>query len=255
MKKLSNLIYIVPLICLLCLEVSFNFPGYLNSSLAILVANLLIVASIFLFKRNCQVNDRVYGYIIFPVLLLDSLVIFSFLSNEKLLVHGLYFLSVILIYLYLRFVYFYLVKPHLYTPSSIENISSYGNLLTVFWASSALYGLQSFLNIPVWQLAIVYLPALGLVVYQVFWASNVRGEKAIAFTFVDSLLLLEIVWVVSLLPFNYNISGFIIAVCYYMLVGLTRLQLSGKMEKKYIKMYLGYGLFCILLVLLTAQWI
>jgi hypothetical protein len=46
-----------------------------------------------------------------------------------------------------------------------------------------------------------------------------------------TLVLAEISWVASFLPFDFSVIGFIVAICYYMSTGLARLYLLERLEK------------------------
>ena len=49
--------------------------------------------------------------------------------------------------------------------------------------------------------------------------------------------------------------GLILALCYYMLVGLVRFYLLGSINPRIVRLYLLFGFACMAAVLLTARWI
>jgi hypothetical protein len=68
------------------------------------------------------------------------------------------------------------------------------------------------------------------------------------------LILVELFWSISFLPFNYNITGLILAVCYYVIIGLVKNHLLGKLDAAKVKMYLILGGVSLFLIMLTARW-
>jgi len=62
-------------------------------------------------------------------------------------------------------------------------------------------------------------------------------------------------WAASFTSLSFYILGLILAVCYYILIGLIRFYLLGRLTRQTIKLYLIFGLSSIFLVLLTAKWI
>jgi hypothetical protein len=93
-----------------------------------------------------------------------------------------------------------------------------------------------------------------LLVYQMFWASKIIGKNVRLVTVIISLVIAEIAWSIAYLPFAYNISGLILAICYYIIVGLAKDHLLGKLDKKSIKFYLIFGFLGIIIILAMAKW-
>ncbi|MDD5295074.1 MAG: hypothetical protein PHP21_04170, partial [Patescibacteria group bacterium] len=113
---------------------------------------------------------------------------------------------------------------------------------------------QSFLNLPVWLLMIFMLIVTFLAVYQVMWANKVEMRMAFPYILISGVILLEIGWSISFLPLNHNIAGLVLAICYYIMSGLSLSYLNDNLDKKIIKQYLIFGYVSILIVLLYARW-
>ncbi len=253
MKYNRLLPLLIPILILILFEVFFFYPGMFYVSLVL--ANLLIFFAITQFSKASNADKERWNYLILPVCLVTSLAVYSTLLTNKIIVQTLFVLNIVLLYYYLRSVYYYLIYPAGYTPGTIENFSSFANLLVIFWSASVIYGFQSFLNLPIWLLIIVMLAAASLVIYQVLWSNKIDIKKSLIYILVGCLILVELSWAASFLPFNYNITGLIIAICYYMLIGLIRFYLLNKLDKKVVRFYLGLGLSSIILIILTAQWL
>lgn len=253
MKYNRFLPLLVPLLILFLLELFFFFPAMIYVSLVLI--NLLIFFALWQFTKESTIDKKWWNFLILPAVFSTAVVAYSTLLRGAVLVQALFFLEIVILYFYLRFSYYYLVNPIAYKVAAIENISSYGNFIAFFLLSSTIYGLQSFLDAPVWLLMLIIALISLLVVYQVIWANKIEGGEKNIYVFLGSLVLVELAWSISFLPLNYNVAGLTLSLCYYMLVGLVRFHLLGKLENNKIKFYLIFGLAGILIVLLTSRWL
>jgi hypothetical protein len=183
-----------------------------------------------------------------------GIILFTAIIPNRSTVQLLFLLNLFFQYFYFRTVYNYLIRSEDYQNYSLENISSYGNFLGIYFMSSAIYGLQSFLNTPVWQVMLAMLLVVGLAIYQVFWTNGIVFKNGFLYILTLCLILIEIAWAATFLPSSFYILGLLFSICYYMLIGITRFYLLEKLDKRIIKLYLIYGFSSILLVLLTARW-
>lgn len=220
-----------------------------------IIINILLGLIVFVLHKKSSLTDHFVNYLIFPLFLVNCTVAYIVLVNQAWLIHLLFIFSSILIYLYIKYIFLIFLKPSLYTPLSLENLSVYGNFLVTFLLFSSIFGWQAFLDMAVWKSSIIVLFAIGFINYEIFWFHKININKFLIYIFVSSLLLVELVWVVSFLPFNFNILGFILAVFAYVIIGLAKLHLLDKLDKKSIKLHLGIAFVSIFVILLTTQWI
>jgi hypothetical protein len=94
-----------------------------------------------------------------------------------------------------------------------------------------------------------------LVIYQVIWANKIDLNLGFVFILILGFVLIEAAWSISFLPLNYNVLGMVLAICYYISIGLTRFHLRNKLNRKVVKLYLFLGFISILILLLTSRWI
>lgn len=244
---------VIPLIIMALFELVFFSSQTIYA--CFVFSNIAIVFAIFSFSKASTIEKDWWNYAIFPVVFSSSLMVYSVLLSSKFFIQFLIVVDVILLYHYLRSVYYYILQPEKYLPSSIENFSSYGNFFAFFFTAASIFGLRAFLNISDWVLALILLFSAVLIIYEVFWANKIQTEKSAILILICGIILTEISWASFFLPFNFNITGLIIAVCYYMLIGISRFYLLDRLNKKTIHLYLGYGFISVLLILLTAKWI
>ena len=244
---------IIPFFVLILLEIFFFNPKMVY--VILVLVNLLIFFPVWKFTKASKVDKKWWNFLILPNMMSIAIIMYVILLSNKFAIQLLFILNIVLLYYYLRYIYYYLINPALYKSLSIENISSYGNLLTIFLFSTAIYGLQSFLNIQAWILISAILIINGLIIYQVMWANKIDLSESIIYIFIGCLIIVELSWSVSFLPLNHQVSGLTIAICYYMIIGLIRHFLLGKLNKQIVKSYLGFGFISLFIILITARWL
>lgn len=252
MKYNRLLPLLTPLITLIFLEIFYKNPKLIYVVLVLI--NLSIFFTLRQFCKAGEIEKNWRDFYILPGLMSAAVVFYSILLSSKAVIQLLFALFIVLLYLYLRHAYYYLVRPIAYEPFSIENISSYGNFLTFFLFASAIYGLQSFLNTPVWILMLFMLLIVLLVIYQIVWANKINVKKAAYYILLTGLILIELFWSISFLPLNYNAAGLILAICYYVIIGLLRHYLLDKLDKNKVKLYLAVGTISLVAILFTSRW-
>lgn len=250
---LSLLVVFIPAIVLVFLEIFYFNPRMIY--VILVLVNLSIFWAVWQFSKASDTGENWRNFMILPSLMSVGVIFYSILLSNRLFIQILFVFYIILLYVYLRYVYYYLLRPSSYAAFSIENISSYGNFLTFFLISTAIFGLKSFLNISVWILIAALLIVSTLITYQIIWANAVSIKKGAIFIFINSLILLELFWAAFFLPINHYAAGLSMAICYYILIGMVRHFLIEKLDAKKIKLYLGFGLASLFIVLVTARWL
>jgi hypothetical protein len=252
MKYIRILPLAIPFLIFLLFELFFFYPK--NIYVALVISGLLVFFAVSRFAKEAQARERLWNFLILPVFFLTGLGFYSALISSHLFVQILFIFNSVFLYFYLRSIYYYLIKPLGQGDLPLENIYSYGSFLVFFFISSLIYGLQSFLNIPIWPMMIALVFIAGLVVYGVMRANEIKTKEVLIFILISSLVLVELAWSISFLPLNFNIAGLILALCYYMFTGLAKHHFLEKLDKKIARLYLLSGFGSITILLLTARW-
>lgn len=252
MKYIRILPLLISFLIFLLFEIFFFYPK--NIYISLVLSNLLIFFTVSRFIKAAAVRESLWIFLILPVFFLTGLAFYSALISNMLIVQILFIFNSVFIYFYLRSIYYYLIRPPLRESITLGNISSYGNFFVFFFVSSVIYGLQSFLNISIWPMMIVLVFVSGLTVYEVFWANKIEIKQFFVYLLVSSLVLVELAWSIFFSPLNFNVAGLILAICYYMLIGLIRHHLLGSLGAKIVKLYLFSGFGSIVILLLTSRW-
>ena len=252
MKNIRILIFLASLIIF-----SFSKLILLKAKmiyLTLFFSSLLVIFIIIYINKFSLLKKKWYSFVFLPIFFMISLNLYTSIIANPIIIYALFFLNSFFIYLYLRTIYYYLIRVDIYKKKSLENVTSYGSFLIIFFSSSFIYGLQSILNINISLVIPLLIPLLILVIYNVILVNEIKIKEGLIFVFLNSLILLEIAWVISFLPLKFNILGLVFTLCYYILIGLTRFYLKKIIEPRIIKLYLWFGLSSMLIVLLTSQW-
>jgi hypothetical protein len=232
----------------------YNFWHKSIYAVMIICVFVFIYSSISLVKENIS-NEKWWNIFILPSYFTIGLFVFIAMLANSFLIQALFLLNVVFQYYYFKTIYSRTVKSENYQNYSLENLSAYGNFLSVYFISSSIYGLQSFLDFSVWLLMMIMLFFLALIIYQAFWSSAINPKNTFFYLLLFCLTMIEIAWSTSFLPLSYYIMGLLFALCFYILIGLLRFHLLGKLDKRAVKLYLIYGFSCMLLVFLTSRWL
>ena len=130
-RFLPLLVVLVPAISLGFLELFYFNPKLIY--VVLILINLSIFFAVWQFTKAGNAGNNWWDFMILPGLMSAAAVSYSILLSSGLLIQTLFCFYIVLLYIYLRYVYYYLARPAAYTAFSIENISSYGNFLTFFF--------------------------------------------------------------------------------------------------------------------------
>ena len=248
---LSFLFRFSPILIFILLE--YFIYNYTNISFIFLIVLFLIFFSVKNIKIRGDLDIKWYIFLIFPVLLEIGFITYLMMEMDYSRPHYLLLANSLILYFYFRTLgsFFSGLDKGL----SLNNITIFGNFILVFFMASSVYGLQSFLRIPVWALMIIFVIFLSLVVYSVMYINKIKSNIALFYILIVCLVMLELSWSIYFLPVSYKISGLVLAIGYYMIMGLSRHHLMDTLKARIVKLYLGFGFISILLILLTSRWV
>ncbi|PIS42882.1 MAG: hypothetical protein COT24_01220 [Candidatus Kerfeldbacteria bacterium CG08_land_8_20_14_0_20_40_16] len=221
-----------------------------------LMALLEIAVIAFLLWLSWKKIDvrAIWSLIITPFFFVGFSFIFIFFAEGWLLKQFIILVVVFLWWVFIENVFLFFYQPVRYQPYSLENITSYLNLITVFLMSASFYSLILFLGFSSLLLLIfVFLISL-LLVLQMIAINKIALRKNLALVIVLALLMAEMFWVTKFLPSSYLVNGLILAIGYYFLTGITRHWFLESLDKKVLKRYLGISCTILFIVVLTAHW-
>lgn len=149
--------------------------------------------------------------------------------------------------------YFYFNR--LYRPQTFEIFGWYLNLFSGAFLFLSSFAAIVLLNLPVGGAAVIVYLVLFVLVYEIFWNYKFPWSASRGYNFVLPLVLAELFLGLSYLPVSFFVNGIILAIGFYLLIGLARLALMNQLEKKSVVYYLLVSGVSAILILLTAKWI
>jgi len=244
---------IVPLVIFASLELLFSKPHWLYFIISSLIVILCAATWKIIGKGLITIRAR-WLYLLAPISFLTSGIFFILFLEGTWIKHSLALAIAIFIAVFLENIFVYIYQHEKYQINSLENVSNYLNLTSIFLFNSGLFGFFVFLNVPLWQLSLVSLAISFILTFQTIWVNKIKPEAAWLHIVVICLILFELFWTVSFLPTAFYVNGLLIATAFYLMNNLIRLHLSGKLNKKVVKRYLLLCGSVITLVLATARW-
>jgi len=220
------------------------------SLLEILIISLLFWLS----WKKIEIKEAC-SLIITPFFFLGFSFVFIFFMEGSLLEQLVILTIVFLWWTFIENVFLFFYQPVRYQPYSLENITSYLNLITVFLVSSSLHSFIIFLGFSgALSLLLIFLITL-LLVLQMIVINKISIKKNFGLIITLALMIAELFWVTKFLPSSYLVNGLIIAISYYLLTGIISHWFLESLDKKVLKRYLGISGTLFLLIVLSARWI
>ncbi len=256
MKHNMNYKHLVPVITPLCLwflsQAFLLWPTFFYAAVALGV--LLIVLSIRLLAAETKVMT--WPLLIAPLLLFFfSFSVYASLLMSRFWVEVVFVLNVWFAYAYLKNLYYYLVRHEEKRVEKLTNLMLAGTWLTIFAAAATLYDLPEFIDWPFLVLLLIFMVMTGFLWFGFWPLTKIKFRTAAPVQGVSWLVLGALTWLVSLLPLNYNVLGFLTAIIAYFLLELNRAHWRGDLNRRTLKAPLILSAILIIILLLTARWL
>ncbi len=252
LKRLTPLL--APALIFAGLEFFFLKPDYIYFVAAFLIL-VLGTATWQIIGRGLRDIKVGWFYPLTPLAFLASGTLYLLFIESILAKHILAAALAIFCGVFLENIFVYIYQHEKYQANSLENVSNYLNLASMFLFNSSLFGFSLFLNIALWKLSLIAFAFTFILTFQTIWINKINVKAAWLHIFVICLILFELFWAASFLPTSFYVNGLVIAISFYLMNNLTRLHLLGNLNRKIIRRYFILCGLIIFFVLLTAQWV
>ncbi|MFA6391518.1 MAG: hypothetical protein WCW66_02015 [Patescibacteria group bacterium] len=198
---------------------------------------------------------EIWQFLVPPVFLIGSSYILLFFVEGTLYAQLFILFVIFLFWIFIENTFLFLYQPVKYQPYALENISAYVNLVAVFFMAASFHSSIIFLGTS-GSISTIFVFIFTLVlVIQMLWINKIvpRGNYIVAV--VLALLVAEIFWATVFLPSGYLVSGLIVAISYYFLVGIFRYWLLKSLDRKVFKRYIIISVSVLVVIALSARWI
>lgn len=191
-------------------------------------------------------------YIFNPVIFVWSAVLLLLFFENFYFRH--FFVLGIGIYLFFYFenLFYFLISGNEESAHGFWRITNLMNVVSVFFLAAGLYGVKTFVQLPIWLVSVVFSAFVGALIYGAFGVIKPAPKEIIWDILIVSLIVAEFFVVLNFLPIGFYAGGAILGIIYYMIAGVL-INFLKKGAVPY-KRYLIIGGTLLLLVILTAKW-
>lgn len=252
MKRKSVLIILITILLWSLNQAFLVLPSFFYS--AVVIGALLII----LLTRNIVTPFRRHGWLawlIAPILFWFSISLYSTIIVNYFGIQILFLVIAWFMYSYFTNLYYYHFDRDSELHKKFDGLFLSGGLLTCAASGASLYGLSSFVSLSTTYLLLFFTPVVVLLFFQFaplrqnFWPEN----KLLLI--INIFVLLELAFVLSLLPLNFNILGFCLAVGYYFLLSVMRLRWQGRLHRSNLKSLVIISILVVVILFFSARWL
>jgi hypothetical protein len=252
MKLARLLVIILPLFTWLLAQSYLIWPEFFY--IAFLLSAAAIIATTFLLR---QAGPKIAWYLpaILPLVFLFSAAVYISFSTNQLLIQLLFLVILVFQFNYFKSLYYFWNRPDLYSEGDMKITKAYSSFLTVFWLAANIYGFQSLLNFEIWPMLLLFIVLVLTLIYVNLKTDSHDSKVVWQFSVLITLVVTEVAWVFVFLPLNYNVSGLVVAIIYYLISNLVNLYLQNALTSKKIKLYITLSSIGLAILLFTASWL
>ncbi len=161
----------------------------------------------------------------------------------------------ILFGLFVEHLFSYLHVPVQYQPFTLEYLSQFFHILSVFFLATLGFGMSLFLQTPVWVLSLLFFLILLFIVYGTLWAGKIEPSRARPHAFAGAVIATEFFTALTFLPTGYYTNAAFLSLGVYVLLGLSRAHALHKLSGDVLKRYVILFFSLLLVIALTSQWV
>lgn len=228
------------------------FPGFFYSTVAL--GALIIVFSVRYLARGSQLNHWPL-FLISPLFFFLTFSIYAALFSGFFWIQAIFLLNAWFMAVCLNSLSHYFLAPTPEREKKLDNLFLNGAWLTVFAASSVIFGLSAFISLRFPILLAAFLLTVLLLWIQFLPLAKVKWRAAAPVLFASIFVLGVLVGAISLLPLNFNILGFLAAIFAYFLLAVNRLFWRGNLSRQTLKGPFIFSVVLSVILLLTARWL
>lgn len=252
MNKKRIIPLFIPFILLVLSESFIIYPSIFFVSIS--VGLIFILFSLRYLAKN---NEEKFwpSYLVLPAFIWIGFSSFAFLSSNQFLVQLVLFSISVLIFVYYKNIYYYLFAQKSEKENNLDNFAVNYSFLIVFSLYFSFYTLPLFINISFNS----FFFFLALILFILFWQTMLFLKEDIntrvTSSLISALFLGELSWILFMIPLKASVLAFVMAIVFYFVSTILRLNIKNNLNKKSIKWPLAVSTILLVLVLLSAPWI
>lgn len=188
------------------------------------------------------------------MLLFASEVVFLFLDSATLRL-GLSVIAAFFLYFYAEHLFGFVHLPVFYQPHALQNLTMVLQVLAMFFFVAGLHAFVLFVPfIPLIVLVILLIPYTCASIFLSLWMGKAPRDIQRRYAVGGTILFTELFIALSFLPSTFTTSAALLAICFYLFLGLTRAHVQAKLTRRLVRRYLGLSFLMLVLVIMSARW-
>lgn len=248
------LIWLLVILTAAVYELQLLKPDYFVFWAAIIV--LLTLVGIYLIYNAKTVGKKdLLLFSVSPLLLTIGTFTFLFFLENLIVIQLIIVCSSFFLSTYFDNFFFFSKVPFLYQPFSLEAISSFISIYSLFLITASLTAVRIFLNIGLEILGPIFILIIFLFLGQSFWINKFGLRQHWHYPLVIALLIGETALALDFLAFDYFVKAILIASVYYFLTNVSLFKLKNTLNKNRFLFNLSLLMIIWLLTTFTTRWL
>ena len=215
---------------------------------------LMLVFTMIFIGAGQRFRDRL-RFLLFPILMLASVWGIILFSDNRVFLGILWVLTPIACWVWYESLYLYWQRPVGYQAYTLERLSGDFYLLAVFLFTYALTGVQVLLQIPLWVSLLAASAVFFLIQYDLLQLQKLAVGKSLFFALLGTILSLELLIVLNLLPTHFLFFGLSVGLFFYVWLGIGTGSIKEHEEDSKSFTYLIIGSLGFILAFTSTFWL
>jgi hypothetical protein len=243
---------VVSLVTLVLFELSLQRPATFVIIVGVLVI-FITIASLLLLNRARWSTKVPLTFLPTPAIIGTAATIFFLSAN--LARHGIIVGLAFSLFIYFEEIYRFQFEPAIYHHHAFENLVSFLSFVSVSALVSGLFGFYIFLTMRLLFLLPIAFILTFFICVSVLSIQPIDTVSLWMYSFLMTILVIELIWVVHYLPSHYWVDGLLVSIPFYTLFNLIRHEIGGTATKRHIQRYALICVAALLMIAGTAQWV
>lgn len=219
---------------------------------AALAITVLIFLGMLAPKQRFLDGAEFWHYIFNPLIFSWSAILLLLFFENIYLKHFFVLGVGIYIIFYFENLFYYLSSGKEKNEDNFSRAANIMNVVSIFFLAAGLYGVKTFIQLPIWMLGVIFFGFSGALVYGALWVVKPVFKDIFWDILVVSLIITELFVALNFWPIGFYADGAVLGILYYIMAGIL-VNFLKKGAAAY-KRYLIIGSILLLAVIATAKW-
>ncbi|MBU1179681.1 hypothetical protein KJ885_01925 [Patescibacteria group bacterium] len=219
----------------------------------VLGLTLFIVLGMLVPKKRFLGGREFWHYLSGPLIFVWSSILLLLFFENIFFKHFFILGVAVYIFFYFENLFYYLVSGGKESSESFLRMTNMLGVVSIFFLAAGLYGVKTFIQLPIWLLNIIFFIFSAGLIYGSLWIIKQKFREVLWEVFIVALIISEFFLVIHFLPIGFYAGGAIVGVFYYIVAGILTNYLKNKQIP--YKRYVITGLILLFVIVLTARWV